>query len=1507
MRNTLRIRIGLVVVCTVIAWRSAGEQWDRDPALNDYFTGARAIQIPPTPLEKKFPASENQANITFFHGVDSPAVVGGQLSFTVNADLAILGWGNYMGRQPLSDIRSLWDEQNEVVIRAKASGGTSRWQLKFWADGKALQNPPKPVELTGTDWTEVRFKGSAYPTPDGFELTITGAEGTQLQIESITAVQPRHEGYVRMEFELPDGKVWQAVADAGSANERVWFMRNRIASVLYLNGERVVRRIGKGLYGTLSVDISRYLRPGRNCVAFYGSRVGYSPFVFLKATVIMASGEAIAVNTDATWRHSPKAAAGWNTPGFDDSTWKPVKCRQGVWYSHQHRVPSHHGLIALRNPYRRDLFYANTQDVLINVIIPRGLRKKSPSVEYRIGRASIDGLDTPLTTGTTSFFEESGPSLIYRLNLGPHERGVYTIALRLHGSDGDLMAERSREPFIVLRKKPLRTVEGRDIRDGLDLELERVVDFTDPADPHPWAEAKIVNPERGTAKVEEPMIVRRNGLVYREVAGRKRSSWFSYRLGEFEHPGDFYLCELEYPDDTARVIEVHISTRNEQVWTNSQAGVGAETGGKFFNTGKMQKLHWIHVADSGVHTVDVINVRDGWPAAAKSLKLYHVRGDLVSVGSGSGRSYGIHTERCYLTSGIGMNFGVDILTMIGERKRREKQGKQRSLMREFITDLVWMEQTSDNTMQYLKFSGQNLHLMGCIQYSEYNTPFLPNELTDSPRINRCLRTVLANVLDMNGIDFLAGIEFSGSADLRSFANNAQVAKGADTIWMVNGKGEQFQGITRVTVVPNWQHPGFAERYHLALDTVVETFGGLRHFRGVSNYFGATQRSNYYMPAYGVMNDWDKPLELSYDDITFANFQGDTGLDIPIAKTDPQRFEKRASLVRSPRMRQKFLDWRCRKLRDFYATSVAGMRAHRDDLEFVNILTVESADCFKQMVESGRTFDEMMKDFAIDIGLLGRIPGLSVARWTISWRQDRFRSPQNPYSWIPKESEDVIRAFSTQPRRAVLCRTSWDENVQITPGCIFRREKLGSRLDGSDWRMDAVRTRALPQPGGSNAREAMIQAIITSDPQLLLHGFTDLNVDVGHEQARRSVMRLFTRLPEDNFESVLETGLRTNLAIRKLSRGDESWLYVANPGYWHARGMVTIISGGDVVEIGTGKMVASAGQSGLEINLQPFGFTAYRVPSKTLEVASYRISPITEAELAHMTRIVDRVEELAADPEIGLVLTPDDREFARDLIARVRAQLAAREYANAWSLVKDCRFWTFWQEFLEKAAAGLALLPKSVEVADGPSDPQAIRSITATRVTGNVAIDGKLAEPDWGKAAFSGMFRNASDKKPALNQTAVRVLFDERALYIAFVCADRETGRIQAGATKEKELFSAKDDALAIFLQPDEKATVYYQMAFNPKAVQFDQKVKGGDRDYDFHPEWNVAISVEDDCWIAEVELPYAAFGLEARGNTGWRMNFFRIMRDCMLPAGEWSLTRGNWHAPEYFGRVSFGE
>ena len=114
--------------------------------------------------------------------------------------------------------------------------------------------------------------------------------------------------------------------------------------------------------------------------------------------------------------------------------------------------------------------------------MPPGLRKGN-TLRYRIGTAAKDGTDATRSVGVAA--PSSGG---FTIKLGSMSHGVHVVALKLVAPDGTLVAERPREPFVVLERKAMKTVVPTSIRDGLELELEKTIDLTTPSSGPPWVE-----------------------------------------------------------------------------------------------------------------------------------------------------------------------------------------------------------------------------------------------------------------------------------------------------------------------------------------------------------------------------------------------------------------------------------------------------------------------------------------------------------------------------------------------------------------------------------------------------------------------------------------------------------------------------------------------------------------------------------------------------------------------------------------------------------------------------------------------------------------------------------------------------------------------------------------------------------------------------------------------------------------------------------------------------------
>ena len=93
-----------------------------------------------------------------------------------------------------------------------------------------------------------------------------------------------------------------------------------------------------------------------------------------------------------------------------------------------------------------------------------------------------------------------------------------------------------------------------------------------------------------------------------------------------------------------------------------------------------------------------------------------------------------------------------------------------------------------------------------------------------------------------------------------------------------------------------------------------------------------------------------------------------------------------------------------------------------------------------------------------------------------------------------------------------------------------------------------------------------------------------------------------------------------------------------------------------------------------------------------------------------------------------------------------------------------------------------------------------RRVHASRVNEEIKIDGRLDEPGWSPADAATDFRmeEPTEGAPASERTEVRVLFDDRNLYVGIRAFDSETARINSRELVRDASFS-NDDKVEILL------------------------------------------------------------------------------------------------------------
>jgi len=189
-----------------------------------------------------------------------------------------------------------------------------------------------------------------------------------------------------------------------------------------------------------------------------------------------------------------------------------------------------------------------------------------------------------------------------------------------------------------------------------------------------------------------------------------------------------------------------------------------------------------------------------------------------------------------------------------------------------------------------------------------------------------------------------------------------------------------------------------------------------------------------------------------------------------------------------------------------------------------------------------------------------------------------------------------------------------------------------------------------------------------------------------------------------------------------------------------------------------------------------------------------------------------------------------------------------------------------------------------ESVDNFPPPETPVIIQATRVTGKLNIDGKLDEADWNNAKLVTNFFRVEPVQggPIKNATTVRVLYDDKNLYIGVFAADslgRKGVRIQ---DLRRDFNRGENDVFGI--QIDAQNTKQYAVSFQttPHGNQLDlQSFNDSNTDTNWNALWRVRTQRTDVGYYAEFAIPFKSVRYDrpvAGKPVEWGITFYRLAR-----------------------------
>lgn len=231
------------------------------------------------------------------------------------------------------------------------------------------------------------------------------------------------------------------------------------------------------------------------------------------------------------------------------------------------------------------------------------------------------------------------------------------------------------------------------------------------------------------------------------------------------------------------------------------------------------------------------------------------------------------------------------------------------------------------------------------------------------------------------------------------------------------------------------------------------------------------------------------------------------------------------------------------------------------------------------------------------------------------------------------------------------------------------------------------------------------------------------------------------------------------------------------------------------------------------------------------------------------------------------------------------------------------------------------LALTVSLAGGePAAP--LPRLMARRAASAIKIDGKLDEGDWKETETSPAFVNTMTGAPALFKADVRVLYDDKQLYLGYTVEDE-----YLKSTFEKDDDHLwEQDCIELMVDPDGDGKNYFEAQVAPTGHVFDTRYDSRRQPRPFgDTAWSSKMTARtvlrgkvndddaDEGYDVELAIPWSAFA--AGGGDGkppvagatWRMNFFVMnTRAKDQRACGWSPPLiGDFHTLGRFGRVVF--
>ena len=170
-------------------------------------------------------------------------------------------------------------------------------------------------------------------------------------------------------------------------------------------------------------------------------------------------------------------------------------------------------------------------------------------------------------------------------------------------------------------------------------------------------------------------------------------------------------------------------------------------------------------------------------------------------------------------------------------------------------------------------------------------------------------------------------------------------------------------------------------------------------------------------------------------------------------------------------------------------------------------------------------------------------------------------------------------------------------------------------------------------------------------------------------------------------------------------------------------------------------------------------------------------------------------------------------------------------------------------------------------------------VRAVRAKSPVYLDGKLNEAAWKAAPEFDAFVHTETKKPAPVRNTVKVLFDDKAIYLGIRCEEPNVGEMKL-QSQPRDGGLYQQDCVEIMLDPAHTQEVYWHFMVGAQNTLYDAyRDQGvGFVEEAWNGAWAARSYIGKDFWSCEIKIPFFNFARQLPLAGDWGINVIRDRR-----------------------------